>query len=150
MGWGSFYYVQAPKIGHLFHWGSKMAYGDYPVAAEWVWNLIQSKKIGMTAARAELVRSAKCLTRHLPNLDKLEEESITLDLQERIRAKEEAIEASRCPFKALKPVFRLMEDLRVPRDRRKFLVLDGPSRLGNGVLHEPLRQSCHIGSQLHG
>ena len=28
------------------------------------------------------------------------------------------------------PVVRLVEDLEVPRDRRKFLVLDGPSRMG--------------------
>ena len=151
LGWGSFYYVQAPKIGHLWHWGTKMAYDDYPVAADWIWNLIQSKKMTFADAKKELVRSSKCLTRHLPNLQKLEEESITLDLEERIREKEAIIEASRCPFKRLKPIFGLMDDLRVPRDRRKFLVLDGASRLRqNGVLHEPLRQTCHIGSQLHG
>ena len=130
LGWGSFYYVQAPKIGHLWDWGTKMAYDDYPVAADWIWNLIQSKKMTLADAKKELVRSSKCLTRHLPNLHKLEEESITLDLEERIREKEAIIEASRCPFKPLKPVFALMEDLRVPRDRRKFLVLDGASRLG--------------------
>ena len=81
-------------------------------------------------ARKEMVRCAKCLTRHLPNLTKLEEESIALDLQKTIRAKEEILEGERSPFKQLKPVLALIEDLKVPRDRRKFLVLDGPSRLG--------------------
>ena len=130
LGWSSFYYVQAPKIGHLFDWGTKYPYDDYPVNADWVWQLVQSKKITLAESRKELVRSAKCLTRHLPNLNKLEEESITLDLQKRIREKEAILEAQRCPFKQLKPVIRLMEDLEVPRDRRKFLVLDGPSRMG--------------------
>ena len=85
IGWSSFYYVQAPKIGHLFEWGTKRAYEDYPVAADWIWNLIQSKKISFQAARKKFVRSSKCLTRHLPNLNKLEEESIALDLEKRIR-----------------------------------------------------------------
>ena len=48
----------------------------------------------LTRARRELVRSAKCLTRHMPNLDRLIEESITHDLDVKIKAKEEAIEAS--------------------------------------------------------
>ena len=130
LGWSSFYYVQAPKHGSLWHWGTKLAYKDYPVSADWIWNLVQSKKVSFGVAKAELVRSAKCLTRHLPNLAKLAEESITLDLEDRIREKEIILAASRCPFKTLQPVVRLMDDLATPRERRKFLVLDGPSRLG--------------------
>ena len=67
---------------------------DYPVAAEWIWALIQSQKMPLTRARRELVRSAKCLTRHMPNLDRLIEESITHDLDVKIKANDEAIEAS--------------------------------------------------------
>ena len=129
-GWASFYYVQAPKISSLWHWGTKYAFLDYPVSGEWVWGLVQSKKMSYEKAKEELVRSAKCLTRHLPNLERLVQESIALDLASRIQAKESILEAERCPFKVLKPVNLLKNDLETPRDRRKFLVLDGPSRLG--------------------
>ena len=129
-GWASFYYVQAPKIGSLWHWGSKEAYVDYQVSAEWIWGLIQNQKLAIHTAKEELVRQAKCLTRHLPNLERLQQESIALDLEGRIRAKEAILEAERCPFKVLKPVEFLKEDLETPRDRRRFLVLDGPSQMG--------------------
>ena len=129
-GWASFYYVQGPKIGHILEWGTKRPYEDYPVSPEWIWGLVQSKKMSFHEARKELVRCAKCLTRHLPNLNKLEEESIALDLQKTIREKEKILQRERCPFKQLKPVQALIEDLKVPRDRRKFLVLDGPSKMG--------------------
>ena len=129
-GWASFYYVQAPKFGSLWHWGSKCAFKDFQVSAEWIWALVQSRKISHEKAREELVRQAKGLTRHLPNLERLQQESITLELEGRIRAKEAILEGERCPFKVLKPVEFLKRDLETPRDRRKFLVLDGPSRLG--------------------
>ena len=129
-GWASFYYVQAPKIGSLWHWGTKYAFLDYPVSGEWVWGLVQNKKMSFEKAKEELVKSAKCLTRHLPNLERLVQESIALDLAIRIEAKEAILEAERCPFKVLTPVNLLKNDLETPRDRREFLVLDGPSRLG--------------------
>ena len=89
------------------------------MGAEWIWNLIQSNKMSFEEAR-ELVRSSKRLTRHLPNLRKLEEGSITLDLEKRIREKEKILEAKRSPFKQLKPVLALVEDL-------KFLWIAGSS-----------------------
>ena len=118
--------MQAPKIGSLWHWGSKVAYVDYQVSAEWIWGLIQNKKIPLEKAKEELVRQAKCLTRHLPNLERLQQESIALELDGRIRAKEAILEAERCPFKVLKPVEFLKKDLETPRDRRKFLGIQPP------------------------
>ena len=55
----------------FFHFGTKLAYRDYPVSAEWVWNLLQSKKLGADTARRELVQTTKSLTRHPPNVEKL-------------------------------------------------------------------------------
>ena len=131
LGWSSFYYVQAPKLGHLFHTGTKMAYDGFPVSAEWVWTLVQSKKMDAKNAKSELLRQAKCLTRHLPNLARLVAESIAHDLDEVIAAKENILEKGRTPFKVLPQVTALLKQLKQPRDRRKFLVLDGPSRMGN-------------------
>ena len=129
-GWSSFYYVQAPKIGHLYHTDTQMAYEDYPVSAEWVWNLLQCKKMYAPVGRAELVKTSKCLTRHLPNLDRLVQESVALDLKAEISRKEKILEQTRTPFKQFDEVLTLVQDLKECRERRKFLVLDGPSRMG--------------------
>ena len=114
----------------FFHFGTKLAYRDYPVSAEWVWNLLQSKKLGADTARRELVQTTKSLTRHLPNVEKLIQESIALELGDIIAAKEKILEKSRTPFRELPEVSALLKDLQECRDRRKFLVLDGPSRMG--------------------
>ena len=58
----------------------------------------------------------------------------SIDLEKRIREKEITLAASRCPFMTLQPVVRLMVDLATPRERRMFLVLDGPSRLGGRLM----------------
>ena len=59
-----------------------------------------------------------------------EEESITLDLEKGIREKELFLDAKRNPFKKFAEAARLMEDVQVPRDRRKVLVLGGANRVG--------------------
>ena len=82
------------------------------------------------SARDELVASANRLTAHLPNIDKLMTELAAVELREKIARKEELFAKQRQPFKCIRPVELLVADLEVPRERRKFLVLDGPSRTG--------------------
>ena len=149
VGWSSFYYVQAPKVGHLFHTGTKMAYEDYPVSAEWVWNVLQSKKMDEEVGRTELVKRSKCLTRHLPNLDRLIQESVALDLKAEISREEKILERVRTPFKQIPEVTALVQDLQVPRERWTFLVLDGPSHMGKTMFvmslfgkHKTLEINC--------
>ena len=82
------------------------------------------------SARDELVASANRLTAHLPNIDKLMTELAVVELREKIAGKESFFQKLRQPFKRIKPVELLVADLEVPKERRKFLVLDGPSRTG--------------------
>ena len=100
------------------------------MSAEWVWNLLQGKKLDADTARRELVRTSKSLTRHIPNVEKLIQESIALDLGDIIAAKEKILESRRTPFKELPEVSALIKDLQECRGRRKFLVLGGPTRMG--------------------
>jgi len=129
-GWQTFYYVLAPKVGQLYQYTTKAPYDDFAVDANWIWNLVQSQKLGVSEARKELVRSCKCLTRHLPNVDRVRSELVALHLHETIAAKEVEFAKARKPFKALKQVDELLQALAKPAERRKFLVLDGPSRMG--------------------
>ena len=130
IGWQTFYYTSCPKKSQLWSYATKQPFDDYLVNANWIWNHVQAGKISVEAAKAEFIRCGNRLTQHLPNLDRLRSELIALQLAETIAAKEAAFAAERRPFKKIKPVQKLVEDLDVPRERRKFLVLDGPSRLG--------------------
>ena len=98
--------------------------------ANWIWNLIQSNKMTVETARGELIRTGSRLTAHLPNLDRLRSELIARELSGTIAEREAAFAAQRRPYKKIKPVQKLVDDLATPRERRKFLVLDGPSRMG--------------------
>ena len=82
------------------------------------------------SARDELVASANRLTAHLPNIDKLMMELAALVLRRKIACKGKLLARERQTVKHIKRVESLVADLEVPRERRKFLVLDGPSRTG--------------------
>ena len=109
---------------------TKEPFTDYLVNANWIWNLAQSRKMSLSAARRQLVCCANRLNAHLPNVERFQSELIALELADKIAANEAIFQAQRRPFKVIKPVKLLVDDLQTPRDRRKFLVLDGPSRTG--------------------
>ena len=129
-GWQSFYYVVAPKVSQLFMMSTKEKFVDFSVNPHWIWNLVQCRKMSIQSARDELVASGNRLTAHLPNIDKLMTELVAVELREKISCKEAHFAKTRHPWKRIKPVDLLVADLAVPRERRMFLVLDGPSRTG--------------------
>ena len=130
IGWQTFYYTSCPKISQLWFYATKEPFTDYLVNANWIWNHLQAGKLSVEAARHELIRGGSRLTQHLPNLDRLRSELIAHELKGTIAEKEAAFAAQRRPYKKIKPVQNLVDDMATPRERRKFLVLDGPSRLG--------------------
>ena len=127
-GWQSFYYVVAPKTTQLFMMATKEKFVDFSVNPHWIWNLVQSRKMSTRSARDELVASANRLKAHLSSIVKLIMELAAVGLREKIARKEELFAKQRQPFKRIRPVELWVADLEFPRERRKFLVLDGPSR----------------------
>ena len=128
--WSPFYYCTGPKLGVVLQHSSKEAYVYFLVNADWIWHLVQSGKMAMKPAREELIKSAKNLARHLQNWDKLQCELTARSLQKQIAAKEVAFSQQRRPFRQLPEVTRWLQEHREPSERKRFLVLDGPSRLG--------------------
>ena len=124
------YYVSAPKIGQIASLSSIQPYKDYGVNAEWVWNLLQQEKISHRDARLEFIRGKKNLGRHLANLDVLATELAAQEVEEGIRLKNIELAANRKQMKAIPEVTAWLRELTATRDRKKFLVLNGPSRLG--------------------
>ena len=124
------YYVLAPKIGSLFTYGTMRPHHEFEVNAEWIWSLVASHKIELSAARRELVASGKNLSRHVQNMDVLIKERGNEANEDRIALRNKAIAATRRPFRKIPAVDAWLDELSAPRDRRKFLVLDGPTRMG--------------------
>ena len=124
------YYCSAPKIGQIY-WASNLApYKDYGVNAEWTWNLLQQEKISHEDARLEFIKGKKNLTRHLANLDALRLELAAQEMEDDIRRKNVELAATQKKMKTIPAVSAWLSELSATRDRKKFLVLNGPSRLG--------------------
>ena len=124
------YYVLAPKIGSLCTSTTMRPHHEFEVNAEWIWSMVASHKIELSAARRELVASGKNLSRHLQNMDVLMKERANEANEDLIAQRNQGIAATRKPFRKIPAVTAWIEELSAPLDRRKFLVLDGPTRMG--------------------
>ena len=128
--WSPFYYCCCPKVGSIFQTTSKEPFKDFAVNPDWIWTMLQSDKMDMDVARAQIVRCRKNLCRHLANLDALQKELTAQKLSAEIRAKQEVWDSQRKPFRRVPAVQRFLALAKRPAERRPFLVLDGPSRMG--------------------
>ena len=155
------YYVMAPKIGQVWSSASSQPYKDFTVNAEWTWNLLQGEKVTAKAAREEFVRGKKNLSRHLMNLDVYMAELAARVTAAKITERNVHIQKQKKALKVIPEVTEWMNALPAISDRKKFLVLNGPSRLGKtqfavglygaeatlevncaGASHPPLRIFC--------
>ncbi len=124
------YYVQAPKVGMIEWGGSVEPYADYLVNSDWIFNLVQQRKMAFSDARRELVKSAKCLPTKLSALEVWNKETAAESLENHIKGVTSVCKALTQPFR----VVDIVEDWKLQfatiRHRYKFLVLEGKSRTG--------------------
>ena len=69
-GFAGMYYVTAPKIGSMLTYSSLKPFREYPVSAEWIFNMIQQDKFEYKSAKTEVIRCGKGLTRRLQDLER--------------------------------------------------------------------------------
>ena len=93
--------------------------------------MVQQEKIELSAARYEFVKGKKNLRRHLENLeclkeelDEREEKAHILNISLGLKAQQQ------CKFVQIPQLINWLHEMTAIADRRKFLVLNGPSRLG--------------------
>ena len=129
--WAGAYYLQAPKIGVLFQFGSKLPFEEYPVSGKWVFQLVQMEKITFSAARQELIKTGENLCRVLPDLDKHHAESTAARLHKRATEVQQLLAATASRSVRLPEVeaWKARFGRGVWR-RKKFLVLEGKSGTG--------------------
>ena len=143
-GFQAMYYCQVDKLGSLFRGGTKVPYTEYQVNGDWILNLVQARKLSLSTARHELVRCMKNLPRNLQALDLwwAEERKVRLlILQDQVSAElSKNTRASRRVEQVDAWTKQYDEVLR----RYKFLVLDGPTRMGKTEFTKTLVKPGHF------
>ena len=130
-GWGGMYYLSCPKIGLIKKDASLAPFTGYPVSGDWVFSLVQSNKMEMTDARAELLKVGKGIVRKMADLDKIEQLRKEERVQARVLHVQSVISMGTKQFKSFPAIDVWKEKAMQPYQRRKkFLVLEGSSGLG--------------------
>ena len=124
------YYVRAPKIGQLFQAGTKVPFDDFSVSPTWISALVMAGKMHAAIARLEYARALCCAEANIRNLEcaarvkrEYEQEAARLRVELAIRESERA-------FRIIPDVELWKQQYETVQGRYKFLVLDGPSRMG--------------------
>ncbi|CAJ1402328.1 unnamed protein product [Effrenium voratum] len=134
-----YYYLQAPKIGSIFSYTTCAAFEVFAVSFEWVTALWATNKITARSAEDQFVRAKKHIKAYLDNVKAWE----SSQKQQRVAEMKAAAATALLPLR--KETVRLQQvdseflpQFQRPMFRRKFLVLDGPSRLGKTVFANSL------------
>ena len=133
------YYVQAPKVGQLWQTGNKRPYRDYVVTAELVTALWQADKMTDADAMREYVYIKKDVERNVSNPRKQVAYKEELALAEKAAAARAQLEQAVRPPRKIALVEQWLREQARPQFRQRFLVLDGPSRLGKTRYAHALR-----------
>jgi len=131
--WCPYYYCTAPKVGQLKSRASKKPHRDFLVNQNWIWHLLSTGKMSLEDGKTELIATAKNLPRQMECLERWRSELSGLALRQRIVEREQELSVLRKPFRRIAAVEQFKEDHARLASRKKFLVLDGPSRTGKTV-----------------
>jgi hypothetical protein len=125
------YYLLAPKRGQLFCHSTVRPFHDFPVSPDWVNTLWATSKLGPEEAVQELVRCKRDVARHVHNVREQVLQERALALQSELAALRSMLASSKSARRHVHEVDEVwLPEQRVPGLRQRFLVLDGPSRLG--------------------
>lgn len=132
------YYLQAPKVCSVFSGGSQMPHEDYGVTARMVLTMVQSNKMAYNVARSELSKIPCGIVNNLQCLERWYRERCDAKLEELTRWHRSLLTAEQRPWRDLPLVEVWLQQYRTPQPRFKFLVLDGPSRMGKTLFARSL------------
>ena len=129
--WLGAYYVNCPKLGHCFVGGTYVRNEDFPVSPSWILNMLECGKFSYEIARSEIVRCVKGCDSRLATLDAWHKAKQMVDMEERVYAVQTALRDTLRPFPKHGIVEQWLAEAQAPlQARKKFLILEGPSRTG--------------------
>jgi hypothetical protein len=126
-------YLSPYKIGSVFSASNRRMFSDYIIQPAWVMNLLQCNKITRESARSLIVQASQNVAKYLHDLDTLELEEqkmATAALSQQVLG---ALTHLARPFHCLDEVEAWKRQYEEHAFRFKFLVLEGPSRIGKTV-----------------
>jgi hypothetical protein len=126
-------YLSSHKIGSVFSTCNRRMFCDYIIQPAWVMNLLQCKKITRESARSLILDSAQNVARYLHDLEMMEAETQKAMTAEDSKAVLQALSHLAKPFHRLAEVEAWRLQYLADAFRFKFLVLEGPSRIGKTV-----------------
>ena len=143
--WAGYFYCVVKKFGSVYQHGSRRPFKDFLVSAQWVVALLQAKKISAKYAKELILQTCHNVTRYLKEMEVLE----SLERQtlvERALAEAHAhLSTVRKRFKTIAAVETWRAQYRSHDFRFKFLVLDGPSRMGKTQFaHSLVEPPAHV------
>ena len=125
------FYLQAGKIGGVLLETNSPAFKAFPVTPEWITNLWQTQKISSDVAKQLYISAKKHIKQYTENVRTFTQMSQQLQVQSAKRDAQLALQAMRRPSVRLEVVEEQFRPQFAHHDfRRKFLVLDGPTRVG--------------------
>jgi hypothetical protein len=108
-------------------------FSDYIIQPAWVLNLLQCKKITHATARSLIMKSCQNVSKYMQDLQVLEEENLRCRAEAESRRVLSVLHSAAKPFHRLPEVELWKRQFESEAFRFKFLVLEGPSRIGKTV-----------------
>ena len=125
------FYLSAGKIGGVFMETTCLPFKAFPVTPEWITNLWQTDKVTADTATLLYIRAKKRVKQYTENVRAQTQLSRQLQVKAAKADAVQALEAMKRPSVRLEAVDTLfMPQFPTHAYRRKFLVLDGPTRVG--------------------
>lgn len=123
-------YLALPKCCSLWSDCSVELFVDLPVNAQSIFNAVGARKMSVRMAHDYLIKIPKAIDRNLDQLERFRSEQCSRAIEAVQEWRLARAAGARLPFKRYGAVSHWLTQYDFCLDRYKFLVLDGPSRLG--------------------
>ena len=136
------WYLQGPKVSTVYVKGTHQPFDDYPVNPLWIFRALQGEKTLFVPAREAMMRIPAGLPRNLEALDRWQRERCQRLVMAAVEERSRAVRASARPFRRFPVVELWKAQYEQTLDRYRFLVLEGPSRMGKTAFVYSLVESA--------
>lgn len=139
------WYLQGPKVSTVYVKGTHQPFEDYGVNPLWIFRSLQAGKTTVASAREAMLRIPMGLPRNLEALDRWQRERCERLVMAAVEDRAEQVRAVARPFRRFPVVELWKAQYGQTLDRYRFLVLEGPSRMGKTAFVYSLveRRCCY-------
>ncbi|CAE7672280.1 unnamed protein product [Symbiodinium sp. CCMP2592] len=138
------FYLTPLKTGAILHATNAPPFKSYAVSPEWITSMWQGDKLSPESAKELYLKCKKHVKQYCDNVTSQVQMTQQSNLQERQAAAQAALLRMHRPRVYLEPVEQeFLPQFQVDAFRRRFLVLDGPTKLGKTIFASSLAGPEH-------